>query len=405
MRKRIFCAMLAAVMGFSMLTTVESPTKVQAAGIVMEYPDINSNAASTVKTIKADVLKTENDLELATKKAYALVVTNDEDKSLTVPIKVTTDGKLNYSIVNHNENSTGTVTYTLSKDEKGKKVVASGKEDLSSDKGYDKLVKVSKGTYYLTIKMKGNIVKDGLFYVQAHVYPIGDRVLTNNVLAISASNGKKATYYKVTVSKPSILAFQFSGYELRTGKITLCDRNKKAISATSVIGKGRETGLQTYVVGKGTYYYKFTTTNSTYQVLSNTKAYTDKAGKSATKAKALKINTETEGFVSLGDKKGTVDYYKATATKEGQVKGLYVAFGGEGTVQVTIKAPGIKAKTMKVPAGKCFYINTIYQEKIENGRTYYRNIKFPKGEYTIKVKKLTGKTNGVYYIGTKQYKE
>lgn len=132
MRKRIFCAMLAAVMGFSMLTTVESPTKVQAAGIVMEYPDINSNAASTVKTIKADVLKTENDLELATKKAYALVVTNDEDKSLTVPIKVTTDGKLNYSIVNHNENSTGTVTYTLSKDEKGKKVVASGKEDFGS---------------------------------------------------------------------------------------------------------------------------------------------------------------------------------------------------------------------------------------------------------------------------------
>lgn len=405
MRKRIFSAVLAVVMGLSICTMAEGPTQVQAAGIVLEYPDYNSDLASTVNTIKPGVLKTEDDSDTVTKKMYAVSVTNDEEKSITVPIKVTADGQLDYSIFSDNENSSGKATYILSKDAKGTSVVASGSDNLASSDGYNNLAKVSKGTYYLTIKMEGTVVEDGLFYVQAHVYPTGDRVLKDNVITISASNGSKATYYKVTVSKPSTLSFRFMGYESLTGKVTLCDKNKKAISATSVIGQGGETGLQTYVVGKGTYYYKFTTKNSAYQVLSNAKSYTDPAGKSAAKAKALTVNKEKKGYVSLGDKKGTVDYYKLTTKKAGSLKGLYVAFTGQGTVQVTIKIPGYKTETVKVKAGRVYTIDSLYETMTDGSNTYYRDKVFPKGNYTITVKKLTTATNGTYYIGTKQYED
>lgn len=405
MKKRIVSTILTMVMGFSMCTMGGNPTQVQAAGIVMEYQDINSDQASKASVIKPGILQKESDIDTVMNHAYMVTVTNDEEKSITIPVKVTADGKLNYVISSDNENSSGTATYILSKDSAGKNVIATGSQNLQSTNTYDNMEKLSKGTYYLTIKMDGNILEDGLFYIQACIYKIGNQVLTNNVPIISASNGKAATYYKITVSKPSTLAFQFAGFDSLTGKVTLCDKNKKVISATSVIGKTEDQGVQTYVVNKGTYYYKVTTTNSAYIVQSNASSYTDTAGKTVAKAKALSLNKEIKGYVSLADKKGTIDYYKLTTKKANSLKGLYVGYYGQGTIQVSIKIPGYKTATAKLTSGDLYHIDSLYETVTTGSGTYYRDKVFPKGTYTIQIKKLTAKTNGTCYIGTKLYQE
>ena len=223
-----------------------------------------------------------------------------------------------------------------------------------------------------------------------------EQVLENNVITVSKITGTNPMYYKVTVTKPSTLEFQFFGYQGLSGTIALCNKNKKVISAISMIGTDGDTGEQIYVMDKGTYYYKFTTKNQKCQVLSTIKPYTDKVGTSIQNPKELQKGQVTTGYVSLNDKKGAVDYYKLTVKEDGDCKGLYFGFDGQGSVKITVKIPGYKKKVYQVKSGLTHSIHRPNEPLVDG--THLSTV-FPKGTYTITVKKLTAKTNGSYYIG------
>lgn len=393
--KKLLSVLLTLAMAFSV-----TAMPVQAAGTVV---DLSTEDGAVVQKIEPQLMKTPEDADKV--KSYAIGVVNDEEKSVTIPISIQKDGKLNYVIAGANSSASGNATYILSSDEEGSNVVAQSEASLSSSTPVSKWAAVKKGTYYITIKVTGTLAEDGLFSFEGCLYPSGNQVLTNKKMTfVSPTSKSAATYLKVTTTKPSKLTFQYVGTEDATAKITLCDKNKKAISIATTIGRTTSDAYETYVVGKGTYYYKIVSSNNALLVQSTANSYTDPAGKTSSKAKALKVNKETKGYVSISDKKGTVDYYKCTTTKAGQLKGLYVALDGQGSVTLTIKAPGVKAKTVTVKGGSVYHIDGYYETTTSNGSTYYRDKSFPKGTYTISIKKNTAGTNGTCYIGTKLYK-
>lgn len=395
--KKILSIMLAAVM------VLAAPMSTQAAGYAVDI-----STKTKIETMVPTTLKTGSDEEFAKVKSYGIAILNDADKKISVPIQVAADGVLEYQLYDDNKELSGTTAYSICKDEAGLSAVDKGELTLGGTDKYHGMVKVTKGTYYLVMNVSettASTVEEFYYDFQGVLYTKGNKVLKNNTWAECAGSGaSKASYYKVTVTKPSRITFGFDGYDKKSVKVTLCNSAKKAISAASSLPYNSQyISSEQYYVNKGTYYVKVVTANDIYRVQYKSTSYTDPAGKSSSKPKSLKVNKTTKGYVAVNDKKGTKDYYKCATTKSGQLKGLSVAFSGQGSIKVTIKAPGVAAVSKTIKSGQVYYINNYYQEYRNSSGTYRKNIPFPKGTYTITVTKSTAGTNGVYSVGTKYY--
>lgn len=78
----------------------------------------------------------------------------------------------------------------------------------------------------MVLSISANIGKE--IYVQATAKERSrEQVLENNVITVSKITGTNPMYYKVTVTKPSTLEFQFFGYQGLSGTIALCNKIKR----------------------------------------------------------------------------------------------------------------------------------------------------------------------------------
>lgn len=392
--KRLLSVVLALVLVLAL------PLQTQAAGYLFDGDD--TSAIKTLESITPAVAKTGSETEFASSKLFGIAVENDELKSVTVPLVITKKGVLDFQLLAHNKDIVGTADFKLTKDEEATNIIEEGTlNELLSTEGNSTIVALEKGTYYLTVTVDtvDTIAAEFLFSFQGILYQSGDQTLKNNTWTVAAKNST-STYYKLTVTKPSTVSFGASFSAGSSFKVALCNSSKTAISKVSTLYTSSP--IATYAVGKGTYYFKVATNSSFYTIKPMVTAVNDKGGTSSSKPTSIKVNSAAKGLITATDKKNKSDYYKITTTKKGQLKDLYISYYGQGSIKVTIKVPGLKAKTTTVKSGAV--VTHTYYETMQNGNgSYYRDAQYPKGTYTIKITKPDGTSSGSYEIGTKKF--
>lgn len=388
MKKRVLQVLTGFLLIMSLCILVGIPKEVKAEVKIAEY-DEHSNNVTEVNEIPFRLVKDMDELRGIVQKQYGIMITKEEQE-VTVPINVKATGKTLFSVQTENKGQKGKVTYSFSKDKEGKEVVGTVEAKLSESIADDLYMDVTKGTYYLTLKIKGTLKKDAIFLVQGGVISTKDRVLTNSNPVLSGTTGKPI-YYKVNVKKQSELQFIFQGTEFLETQVVLCDENKKPISKVETIGKDDLICYKTYVVPNGIYYYRVNTKNNCFMIQRETSSYIDRDTASSVKPRVLKNNKMITSYFSLSDKKGSKKYYQYEAKKSNELKGLYIEFdeGSSGAIEVSIKLPGKGWTTKTLKEGEVYKISD-------------KNIR-KKGTYKIRIKKLSDKTTGTCTIGTDEY--
>lgn len=362
---------------------------------------LSSSSEAPVESITPSIAKSLDSEEFSNAAIYAINVENDAEKTVTVPLIITQDGFLSFSIITDNT-SAGTFTYTISSDAEKQDVIVSDSSDLTDLSEFTGLESFDKGTYYLTI----DVVADGstdpyfTFGFNALLCTKAPKTLKNNQVVASAKAGT-SDYHKFTLTKSARIGFQGTTLSnASTLKFTICDSKKKALTKQTTMGN---TAFQYFALAKGTYYLKVNTDSSIYWMAYSATAATDKGGVSSSKPTNLKVNTKTSGLVTASDKKNKTDYFKITTTAAGQLKGFYISYYGQGSIKIKIKSPGMKEKSATVKSGM-YREYTVTETLDQYGQTYYRDGKFPKGTYTIQIIKPDSTSSGSYEIGTKLYK-
>ena len=388
MKKRVLQVLTGVLLMMSLCIFVGMPKQVKAEVKIAEY-DEDSNKVTEVNKIPFPLVKDMDDLLRIAQKPYGILI-SEEEKEVTVPVSVKNTGKAVFSVQTENKGQKGKVIYSFSKDEEGKEVLGTVEAKLSESTSGDLYMDVTKGTYYLTLEIKGTLKNDALFLVQGGVLSTKDRLLTNSNFVISGTTGKPI-YYKVNMKNQGELDFLFQGTEFLASQVVLCDENKKPISKVETVGKDSIICYKTYVVPKGVYYYRVNTKNNCFMIQTAKSGYTDRDSSSSIQPRVLKNNRMITSYVSLADKKGSKKYYQYEAKKSSELKGLYIEFdeGSSGAIEVSIKLPGKGWTTKKLKEGEVYKISD-------------KNIR-KKGTYKIRIKKLSDKTTGTCTIGTDEY--
>jgi len=170
------------------------------------------------------------------------------------------------------------------------------------------------GTYYLCLSYDGDTegeqAKEKLFGMTAAFMYSTNRILEEkNSLVTYADKEQRAVYYKVVMKKDGLLsihALPEDTEKLLTGKIVLCDAEKKALSIEEYVSGSKDSNHAVhayYMVKRGTYYVR-AKLNTSYMINCEQERVKDKAGSSL----------ETASWLQWRGKEKTVAVYLEDGT-------------------------------------------------------------------------------------------
>ncbi len=247
---------------------------------------------------------------------------------------------------------------------------------------YDPYATLNMAIYSYALSAKNRTLKANTYYVAGYDYALGDQ------------------YYKIAVTKPGLVTFNFTTYNDFSDRVTvtLLNSKKKEISdsyygyvKTDLDKNGNYSGVKTYALKKGYYYLKVdSASTSMFAFKYSFKAVTDQSGK--TKAKATKLTVggkAKKGLLTQTDKTDTYDWYKLTLTKPTAFT-ISISTKTDSTVYLEVT----NANGRAVIGG---YAN-IYDGK----NTLSTDGKFSKGTYYIKLYKTKARSSAYYSIAIKK---
>lgn len=393
--------------GGSMQSAVTNETA--AAGAVTDtgvpaLPEIQAPVVKKAKSLKADgdypaiAINYDSDTSKLSGDTVTYGGKSDPDNYDYCMIEAKATGKLWFALKANPSNTAG-VTVAVGTPN-GSTFSISRTTYLSAGaltEGFGCMDVVAGGRYVLGF----NSTSSGQIAFAPFVIPYSTRALPAGKAMISSGvkgsgNAASTVLYKITPSKSGYIDVALSNGQTTSGKVTLLNKNKKAVSPALSYYTKSKTNYVVFGVKKGqTYYLKVTDckglSSSQYMYAI---AYTVKAGKirsNTKKSKAVSLKRKAKYTVTTAPAKGKKgkDWYKFKVTKK-------------RTTQIRIDATNVKSGTMKVAiycGKKKVGSATVAKGKVNTFKVTYSTTygKAKKGKYYVAISK-SAKMNGQYRI-------
>lgn len=319
--------------------------------------------------------------------AYEIKVPLYYEKDVIIPVKIKSKGALVYALAAEYEDNELSY-YSLYSDAACENLISTNETIAYIPKA---------GTYYIKIPNIYLSEAGDSFIAAAFGFVSGANTqLKNKSDVVSAIlNASIPLYYKVVVTKPTKLTFVIGADNAAT--VTLCNSKKKAITnETYFYSNDTEEGaVASYVVGKGTYYFKVASLQGIITTQAKFTTVKGASGTSKSKAGTLKVNGATKNILMLpGDTTKKNYYLKFYNPKRQKIYVNLTSSFSSGTMLFDLYDS----------AGKSFGVDYIYSgvDKEESFEVYvgdeYSERMLPKGTYYLKFKKVEKKTSGMIQV-------
>ena len=237
------------------------------------------------------------------------------------------------------------------------------------------------GTYYLSIEPYN---ANGYISVWGSFINGNDRTIANKAWSAVGLKDAQTNYLKFKASSSGYITVLHQGL---SGKVTLTNSKKKALSNAIYSSSYSSTKKITFGVKKGTTYYLRVAANynsdGAYRVKFTNSKITDKSGSKKSKARTMKRKATYKGSIIAGS--STSDWYKFKVTSKRKVTVTM-----KGATNNKIKAVFYTSKGKKIGS------TTFYDY---NSKRVLQSVgKLSKGTYYVKVYRGTSTSSGWYSL-------
>lgn len=372
------------IFGILLMTLLLIPN----AKVLAEGSAEDLTTGEVVEELSTVVLTTGDDKDLENSQAYKINVESNEDSKkaeAVFPMTFDEKGILSCIVLYLDSNPSSTYSdFAIYSDEECTKTIKYSSYNNTA-------IIPNKGTYYLKFTVSDysdDKPVDGYdFGLETRFIGGSDKTLKDKTWAITGNiDTSKPVYYKVTTSKAGSLTINVDAEY--SSRITLLNSNKKAISDETYYSSSA--GKVCFAVGKGTYYFKVTSSSDLFRIKSTFKAITDSSATSKAKAKKLTSGKAVNGLALATEKAGKADWYKITLTKSQAVDITFTGSVSSGEINLEFYGNGFSGSITR-------RISAVDSDQSFSAQTYSSK-KLPKGTYYIKVTKKSATTSGFYTL-------